>query len=232
MMKVTLLSYTPEPDRVVATAARLCYSPRAADELWEELTVEKQKEFLAKLWNYGHYSPFEHASFTFALTGVSRALSHQLVRHRIASYAQRSQRYINEADFPVVVPPTVQRDPRAEAEFANVIRQIREGYKRLVALGIPKEDARYLLPNACATQLIMTMNARSLFNFFALRCCRRAQWEIRELAWEIRRQVLMVAPLIFAQTGPACLVKGECPEGPMTCGEPYTWSEVAENAGR
>ncbi|NLW56830.1 MAG: FAD-dependent thymidylate synthase [Firmicutes bacterium] len=227
-MKVTLLSFTPEPDRVVATAARLCYSPRTAEELWGELTLEKQKEFLAKLWSYGHYSPFEHVTFTFALSGVSRALSHQLVRHRIASYAQRSQRYINETDFPVVIPPTIQSDVQAEAEFTTVIRQIREGYKKLVALGIPKEDARYLLPNACATQLLMSMNARSLFNFLSLRCCRRAQWEIRELAWEIRRQVLEVAPLIFAQTGPPCLVKGKCPEGPLTCGEPYTREEVEE----
>lgn len=228
-MKATLLSYTPEPDRVVATAARLCYSPLPAEELWAGLTVEQQKGFLTKLWSYGHYSPFEHVTFTFAITGVSRALSHQLVRHRIASYAQRSQRYINEAEFNVVTPPMIHSDSRAEAEFTMVIRQIREGYKRLIDLGMSKEDARYLLPNACETQLIMSMNARSLFNFFALRCCRRAQWEIRELAWELRRQVVKVAPLIFAHAGPQCLIKGECPEGRMSCGHPYSREEVEKS---
>ena len=225
-MKVTLLSYTPEPEQVVATAARLCYSSLTAEDLWEGLNPEKRADFLGKLWTYGHFSPFEHVAFTLAITGVSRALSHQLVRHRIASYSQRSQRYIDEVNFDAVVPPTIAHDPRAKEEFEMVIRKIREGYRTLVALGAPKEDARYLLPNACETQLIMTMNARSLFNFFQLRCCRRAQWEIQELAWEIRRQVYKVAPIIFSHSGPQCLVKGECSEGTLTCGHPYSKDEV------
>ena len=179
------------------------------------------------LWPF--FPLFEHASFTFALSGVSRSLSHQLVRHRIASYSQRSQRYINESSFAVVIPPTVEADPVAKDEFKRVIRQIREGYHRLTALGIPKEDARYLLPNACQTQLIMTMNARSLLHFMALRCCRRAQWEIREFAWKLRAEVMKVAPLLFWEAGPPCLVRGECPEGPMSCGQPYTKEEA--NAG-
>lgn len=220
-MEVELLSYTPEPERVVATAARLCYAPQTAVDVWTGFTPEKQQEFLAKLTTYGHYSPFEHAAFTFAITGVSRSLSHQLVRHRIASYSQRSQRYINEAAFAVVVPPSVAADPAAREEFDRIIGQIQAGYNRLTALGIPPEDARYLLPNACQTQLIMTMNARSLLHFFALRCCRRAQWEIRELAWKIRREVIKVAPALFRGAGPACMVQGRCPEGAMTCGQPY-----------
>ncbi|NLW60222.1 MAG: FAD-dependent thymidylate synthase [Firmicutes bacterium] len=225
-MEVKLLSHTPEPERVVATAARLCYAPEAAAEVWSGFTPEKQQAFIGKLVNYGHFSPFEHVVFTFAITGVSRALSHQLVRHRIASYSQRSQRYIDEAAFAVVVPPTVAADPAAREEFARVIGQIQAGYNRLTALGVPKEDARYLLPNACQTQLIMTMNARSLLHFFRLRCCRRAQWEIRELAWKIRREVVKVAPLLFREAGPACLVAGKCAEGTMTCGRPYTREEV------
>ncbi|NLM38042.1 MAG: FAD-dependent thymidylate synthase [Firmicutes bacterium] len=225
-MEVKLLSHTPEPERVVATAARLCYAPQAAEEVWTGFTPETQWEFINKLVDYGHLSPFEHVAFTFAITGVSRALSHQLVRHRIASYSQRSQRYVDEAAFPVVVPPTVAAEPAAREEFMRVINQIRDGYNRLTALGIPKEDARYLLPNACQTQLIMTMNARSLQHFFGLRCCRRAQWEIRELAWRIRREVIKVAPLLFRETGPACLVQGRCSEGAMTCGRPFTREDV------
>lgn len=230
-MEVKLLSHTPEPDRVVATAARLCYSPRDAQEVWTGFTPEKQREFLTKLADYGHYSPFEHVTFTFTITGVSRALSHQLVRHRIASYSQRSQRYINEAAFEVVVPPTVAADPAAQEEFNRVMQQIHAGYTRLTALGIPKEDARYLLPNACQTQLMMTMNARSLLHFFALRCCRRAQWEIRELAWKIRSEASKVAPILFREAGPPCLVEGKCPEGAMSCGEPYTKAEVEMEHG-
>ena len=134
-MEVKLLSHTPEPERVVATAARLCYAPEAAAEVWSGFTPEKQQAFIGKLVNYGHFSPFEHVVFTFAITGVSRALSHQLVRHRIASYSQRSQRYIDEAAFAVVVPPTVAADPAAREEFARVIGQIQAGYNRLTALG-------------------------------------------------------------------------------------------------
>lgn len=226
-MEVKLITHTPEPDRVVATAARLCYSPRAAEDVWTGFTPEKQEEFLTKLTAYGHYSPFEHVAFTFAVSGVSRALSHQLVRHRIASYSQRSQRYINEAAFQVVIPPTVAADPTAREEFEGIIRKIQDGYDRLTGLGIPKEDARYLLPNACQTQLIMTMNARSLLHFFTLRCCRRAQWEIREMAWKLRGEVLKVAPVLFREAGPPCLVRGECPEGAMSCGQPYTKEMVS-----
>jgi thymidylate synthase (FAD) len=228
-VKVQLLTYTPVPDRTVATAARLCYSPRSAEAVWADLTPEKQGEFLDKLVAYGHLSPFEHASFTFAISGVSRALSHQLVRHRIASYSQRSQRYINESSFAVVLPPTVEANPAAKEEYEKIIGAIREGYQRLTALGIPKEDARYVLPNGCQTQLIMSMNARSLLHFFALRCCRRAQWEIRELAWKVRAEVIKVAPLLFRAAGPLCLVRGECAEGAMGCGAPYTKEAVEKD---
>jgi thymidylate synthase (FAD) len=225
-MKVTLLTCTPEPDRVVAAAARLCYSPENPAAILRGLTPARQKELLARLRTAGHDSPLEHASFTFTIEGVSRALSHQLVRHRIASYSQRSQRYVSEAGFTFVVPPSVRRSPAAEKRFHHLIEEIREAYKDLVELGIPREDARYLLPNACTTQLMMTMNARSLLNFLELRCCRRAQWEINCLAWKIRGLLQAAAPLTFALAGPACLVRGKCREGKHTCGEPYTREEA------
>jgi len=221
-MKVTLLTHTPEPDRVVAAAARLCYSGQNPRAILDGLTTERQKDLLARLRAAGHDSPLEHASFTFIVEGVSRALSHQLVRHRIASYSQRSQRYVGEGEFAFILPPSVKRLPAAEKEFYRVVEEIRGAYKRLVESGIPREDARYLLPNACATQLIMTMNARSLLNFLELRCCRRAQWEINRLAWEIRTLLQKTAPLIFTLSGPSCLTKGVCREGAHSCGQPYS----------
>lgn len=225
-MRVTLLAYTPEPDRLVAAAARLCYSPEDPAAILEGLTPGHQKKLLARLRSAGHDSPLEHAAFTFTIEGVSRSLSHQLVRHRIASYSQRSQRYVSEAGFTYVAPPSLRQSPAAEERFHQIMEEIREAYKDLVELGVPREDARYLLPNACTTQLMMTMNARSLLHFFSLRCCRRAQWEIRELAWKIRREAVKVAPLLFREAGPACLAQGKCAEGAMTCGRPYTREDV------
>ncbi|HHU81398.1 MAG TPA: FAD-dependent thymidylate synthase [Firmicutes bacterium] len=230
-MKVTLLTCTPDPDQLVAAAARLCYSGKDPAAILQGLTADRQKELLARLRAAGHDSPLEHASFTFIITGVSRALSHQLVRHRIASYSQRSQRYVSEAGFTYVVPPSVRRSPVAEERFHHLIEEIREAYNSLVELGVPHEDARYLLPNACTTQLMMTMNARSLLNFLELRCCRRAQWEINCLAWKIRSLLQDAAPLTFALAGPACLVRGKCREGKHTCGQPYT-REEAERLGK
>ncbi len=230
-MRVTLLAHTPDPDRLVAAAARLCYSGQDPAAILQGLTPERQKELLARLRAAGHDSPLEHASFTFIITGVSRALSHQLVRHRIASYSQRSQRYVSEAGFAYVLPPSVRRSPEAEKRFHHLIEEIREAYNSLVELGIPREDARYLLPNACTTQLMMTMNARSLLNFLELRCCRRAQWEINCLAWRIRALLQEAAPLTFTLAGPSCLVKGRCREGKHTCGQPYT-KEEAEKPGQ
>lgn len=220
-MKVTLLTHTPEPDRLVAAAARLCYSGQNPRAILDGLTTEGQKKLLARLRAAGHDSPLEHASFTFILEGVSRALSHQLVRHRIASYSQRSQRYVGEEEFAFILPPSVKGLPEAEKEFHRVVEEVRKAYKRLVEAGVPREDARYLLPNACATQLIMTMNARSLLNFLELRCCRRAQWEINRLAWEIKTLLQKTAPLIFTLSGPSCLTKGICREGAHSCGRPY-----------
>lgn len=225
-MKLTLLAHTPNPDQVVATAARLCYSSQKPEEIWSALSSKEQATLIRKLRSAGHDSPLEHASFTFAVEGVSRALSHQLVRHRMASYSQRSQRYVGEGEFGAVTPPSITENPEAHKEYLRIIDLIKKGYTDLIGMGIPKEDARYLLPNACQTHLIMTMNARSLLNFLELRCCRRAQWEIRELAWEIRRILISVAPLIFSISGPSCLVTGDCQEGNFSCGQPYRQDSI------
>ncbi|MDI7247444.1 MAG: FAD-dependent thymidylate synthase [Bacillota bacterium] len=216
-MNVMLVSYTPDPERLVAIAARQCYSPLGAAELAEGLSDEKVGDLIRTIIEAGHLSPTEHASFTFAIEGVSRALSHQLVRHRIASYSQQSQRYVNEQGFDYVVPPSVAANEQARRLFEEQMERARDAYRALVEL-VPREDARFVLPNACGTRLVVTMNCRSLYNFFERRLCERAQWEIRDLARAMLERVREVAPRLFSWVGPPCEVRGWCPEGKMSCG--------------
>lgn len=216
-MKVELLSWTPDPENTVAAAARLCYSDAGISQLAERMQGSKARDLVKKLVEMGHLSPLEHASFTFGIEGVSRALTHQLVRHRIASYSQRSQRYVLEGGFDYVVPPSIQRNPQARQRYDEIMAELRRGYAQLAAM-VEREDARYLLPNACHTSIIVTMNSRSLLNFFEHRCCQRAQWEIRTLAWSMLRLVREKAPTIFARAGARCDIDGTCPEGPKSCG--------------
>lgn len=220
-MQVELLYHTPDPERAIATAARLCYAPVGAAELMETMSEERMKSVLSTIMRSGHFSTLEHACFTFAVDGVSRALTHQLVRHRLASFNQQSQRYVKfEGDIGIVKPDTIAGDEKAEAIFDEAIAKAQEAYQALVACGIPAEDARYLLPNACESKIVITMNARELLHFFEVRCCRRAQWEIRELACRMLELVRPTAPYIFADAGAPC-VHGHCTEGKMTCGNPY-----------
>lgn len=221
-MQVELLYHTPDPERAVATAARLCYAPVGAVELMESLSDERIRKVLTTVLEGGHLSTLEHASYTFAIDGVSRALTHQLVRHRLASYNQQSQRYVKFADgLEVVKPATIADNPQADQLFDQTMAKVVEAYQQFLAWDIPAEDARYVLPNAAESKIVVTMNIRELLHFFSLRCCNRAQWEIRELAWRMLDKVRPTAPFIFATAGPGCLRKG-CPEGKMTCGQPYT----------
>lgn len=222
-MNVELLYHTPDPERAVATAARLCYAPVGASELMETLSEERIEKVLRTILESGHYSTLEHASYTFAIDGVSRAMTHQLVRHRLASYNQQSQRYVTFKEEPEFIIPQSVIDAGAQDEYDAAARAAFEAYADLVERGVPAEDARYLLPNACETKIVVTMNMRELLHFFNLRCCNRAQWEIREVACRMLELARPTAPLIFAQAGPGC-VKGACPEGKMTCGEP--WDKV------
>ena len=220
-MDVTLLYHTPEPERAVATAARLCYAPVGGRELMESLTDEKIRKVLTTIMSSGHFSTLEHASYTFAVEGVSRALTHQLVRHRLASYTQQSQRYVKfKEEPPIVRPASVDTNPEAAQAFDEAIDACWQAYDKLVQAGVPAEDARYILPNACETKIVVTMNIRELMHFFSNRCCNRAQWEIRELAWKMLELVRPTAPFIFRTAGPGCM-RGACPEGKMCCGNPY-----------
>lgn len=216
-MNVELIQYTPDPEKVIAAAARLCYSPDPVPELMEQLSDEKVANFVQKLRSMGHLSPFEHVSFQFSIDGVSRALSHQLVRHRIASYSQRSQRYVKEEGFEYVTPPSIRRNPQALERFQKIMDTLQEEYQALLEVA-PAEDARYILPNACTTSLMATFNARSLLNFFEHRTCMRAQWEIRILAERMLELVREVAPNVFGQAGPTCETQGVCHEGALSCG--------------
>ena len=242
MMTVRLIAHTPEPEKVVAAAAKLCYSDAHITDLLDGLDEEKTARFLTMLSDLGHASPIEHASFTFGIEGVSRTLLAQITRHRIASFSVQSQRYVRLDDFRYVIPPEIEAIPEAKAAFIesmnedarrylDLVQKLEDGHTaRLMAEGLPEkqarakaskranEDARFVLPNACETKMVMTMNCRSLQNFFNLRCCNRAQWEIRAVADEMLRLVLPLAPHIFANAGPRCLV-GPCPEGRMCCGK-------------
>lgn len=218
-MKVALLQYTPDPERTVALAARLCYSPADIDELKEKISTADIASFLEKIMSLGHQSVLEHASFTFGIEGISRVTTHQLVRHRIASFSQQSQRYVSHKErFTAIIPPTITERPEVLARFEALLSALHLAYSEMVADGIPAEDARYILPNATETKIIVTMNARALLHFFKLRCCERAQWEIRAMAVEMLKLVQVAAPIIFRAAGPGCL-DGPCPEGQFCCGK-------------
>jgi len=255
-VNVKLIAHTPNPEQTVAAAAKLCYSPSSVDDILDGLDEEKSRSFIRMLSSMGHESPMEHVSFTFGIDGISRACSHQLVRHRIASYSQQSQRYVDGNCFGFVTPPSIAECPDALAEYQkaietqskaysvirdtlicesirnsddgnhlkgtheNIIEEYRLINKNKLADFTKKanEDARFILPNACTTSIVVTMNVRSLHNFFAHRCCNRAQWEIRELAVQMLKICKDTAPSLFESAGPKCL-EGKCPEGKMCCGK-------------
>lgn len=242
MLHVELLTYTPDADKLVASAAKLCYAKSDITTLMDKQTPDKVEQFLYTLSELGHESPIEHASFTFGIEGVSRALLAQITRHRIASFSVQSQRYVDKSNFEYVIPPDIAAIPEAAAEFISAMEEDQKHYERLhyilskkykeinIQSGMNEkdaefaadkkanEDARFVLPNACETRIIMTMNARSLMNFFKQRCCNRAQWEIRALAIEMLKLVRNVSPLLFARAGPSCLYD-KCSEGTYNCGK-------------
>lgn len=242
MAKVYLLAHTPNPEHTVASAAKLCYSSSTIGDLTDNLTDEKAASFVEMLAEIGHESPIEHASFTFGIEGVSRALLAQITRHRMASFSVKSQRYVREGAFEYVTPPEIENCPEAKELFDDIMAEDQKRYDRLAEILKEKhiktflaegkdektairlaekkaiEDARFVLPNSCETQMILTMNARSLHNFFRHRCCARAQWEIQDIANQMLKLVTEVSPNLFKKAGPPCL-NGPCPEGKMSCGK-------------
>ena len=215
-MNVRLIGYTLYPEKLPAMAATLTHSKIKPENL-DKISEKEQKVILEQVLKLGHTSVIEHASFTFAISDVSRSLSHQLVRHRIASYSQQSQRYVNLNEPNYVIPPTIRKNKKMKDAYEETMTSIWKHYNKLLDMKIPAEDARYVLPNATCTNIMVTMNARSLLNFFELRCCLHAQWEIRFLANKMLQEVKKVAPTIFKNTGPPCKTKGICPEKKKNC---------------
>lgn len=215
-MDVRLIGSTPNPEKVPAMAAKLTHSKSTPQEL--EKSSPKELDIILKhVLNLGHTSVIEHTCFTFAISGVSRSLTHQLVRHRIASYAQQSQRYVNLEEPDYVIPPKIKTNPEMKKAYEETMQSIWDQYNKLLSMDIPAEDSRYVLPNATCTNIIVTMNARSLLNFFELRCCLHAQWEIRTLANKMLKLVQKEAAVLFDNAGPACKTKGYCPEHNEKC---------------
>lgn len=215
-MKVKLIRFTADPELLCGAAALTSTKSGSPSEIFEKMDLEKARQIIKRVTGYGHASVIEHASFTFSLEGVSRAMTHQLVRHRIASYTQQSQRYVTYDTFEkYVTPPSIEENSEAKRIFNSALKKISETYHKLLEMGIPKEDARFILPNAAKTNIIVTMNARELRHFFNLRCCRRSQWEIRQVAIEMLKQAKNAAPSLFENAGPSCVELGYCPEGKM-----------------
>lgn len=226
-LKVILVGHTPDPEGIISAAAKLCYSPSDIEGIISANTKKNQHFFLDKLMAVEHLSPAEHASFTFAIEGISRACSHQLVRHRLASYSQQSQRYVGEEQgFAYIMPPDIREKTDLKAQFVHLMEEALKSYRMLVenfvkqgkSVESAREDARFVLPNAVETKIVVTMNSRELLHFFRQRLCNRAQWEIRGMALAMLKLVKPVAPTVFRYAGPPCM-RGKCPEGPRTCGK-------------
>ncbi len=229
---VRLLAHTPDALPLIYASFRQCYHPGYVGELWEELLApdadkEKQADFVSRIMESGHESPIEHVSFTFAIEGISRACTHQLVRHRLASYSQQSQRYVDGSNFDYIIPPAIERIPEAKERFESFINEVGEAYRDLKAIleaagrKGPKanEDARFVLPQAAESKIVTTMNCRALLHFFELRCCKRAQWEIRDMALRMLEICREILPVVFSSAGAKCERLGYCPEGErFTCG--------------
>ena len=232
-LRVELLAVTPNAQSLIYAAFRQCYSVGFVGDLWPkllagEVSQDEQAKFIDNVLQSGHESPIEHVSVSFALEGVSRALTHQLVRHRIASYSQQSQRYVDESDFDYILPSSIAKSPRALEKFEETMAYIAQSYGELKEIlkedghegSKVREDARFVLPQACESKIVVTMNVRTLLNFFELRCCMRAQWEIRRAAKLMLKLCRENVPVIFDSAGAKCEKLGYCPEGErFTCGK-------------
>ena len=215
-MKIKLLRHTADAELLCGAAALTTTKSGSPSETLEKTNIETAKQIIKRVTGYGHTSIIEHASFTFSIEEASRAMTHQLVRHRIASYTQQSQRYVTYGTLEnYVTPQNITDNAEAKKIFEETLEKISETYQKLLKMDIPKEDARFILPNAAKTNIIVTMNARELRHFFNVRCCTRAQWEIRIAAMEMLKQARNAAPALFGNSGPTCVEMGYCPEGKM-----------------
>jgi len=219
-LKVTLLSHTADPEENVVAAIRQCYSSVGAEELKEKTTEEVRKRLIKQVIESGHTSTLEHASFTFALDGVSRVTEIHLIRHRIASFSIQSGRYVKRGDAAYRVPSKIRalKDKKLLEKYLEHLEKTQELYNELIEAEIPAEDARYCQPQSIQVKIVMSMNARELLHFFSLRTCTRAQWEVQEVARLMLNEVRKVAPTIFENAGPPCISEKLCNQGKLSCG--------------
>ena len=209
---VSIISHTEKPLETIYKAARQCYSAGSVADT-DLASREKMSDLIRKCIRSGHTSVLEHVSFTFAISGVSRALSHQLVRHRIASYSQQSQRYVKFDNIEYICPPSLRDETSgARAIFLYSLGRASDAYQAMIAAGVPAEDARFIIPQACATNIVMTMNCRALLHFIEERSCSKAQWEIHRLVMKIMNCMVEELPEVFNFAGPKCRRLGYCPE--------------------
>lgn len=208
-VKVTLLSYTMEPKALIAAAINQCYSEKTGRELMEEMSDDKRERLIRQVISSGHTSTIEHGSFTFSIEGVSRVTEVQMVRHRIGSYSIKSGRY-NKSHSNFVIPAKIKNNPEAMKIVEEYKKDLESLIEKFTELGIPFEDIRYLTPQGTKTNIMVTMNARSLFNFFQERMCNRAQWEIRTVAHLMHQELMKLAPELFKFAGPTCKSEGIC----------------------
>lgn len=210
-MKVELIRYTPEADELCGELAAMCYDGT------------NPARSLKRAMDGGHHSVAEHACFTFRVEGASRVLLAQITRHRIASFSVQSQRY-RGVNPEFVIPESIV-DAGYEEAYKLICRAAYDLFEEMCKAKVPAEDARFVIPQGVECRFGVTMNVRELLHFVSLRCCRRAQWEIRELAWEMLKACRQAAPELFKYAGPPCLY-GTCDEGCMSCGRPYTAEEI------
>jgi thymidylate synthase (FAD) len=219
-MKVKLLSHTKDPEQMIAAAIRQCYAAVGPGELKRKIDKETRQRLIKQVLASGHTSTLEHASFTFGIEGVSRVSEIQLIRHRVGcSYSIQSGRYVKRGEAKFVIPVSVQNDKEILPKYKKILKEVQSLYNEMTDKGIKAEDARYLQPQSLQTKIVVTMNARALLHFFELRCCKRAQWEIQQMANLMLREVRKVAPIIFEKAGASCVTTGICWEGEkMSCG--------------
>lgn len=216
-MRVELLGYVDDIEKIIAACSKATRN-QPADKLLRTLGKKESRELVGRVLAKGHENISEFAYFIFSISGVSRVLTHQLVRHRIASYLQMSSREVDLSDVRFITPPEVTRDKQAAKLFDEAVNKARENYSKIIARGIKLEDARYLLPDSIETHISVAINGRSLNNLFGLRLCGRAQWEIRQLASLMRAKVVKIAPSLFWTQPRPCVRKGACTEGKGSCG--------------
>lgn len=229
-LKVELIEHTPNPERTIAAAARICYAPIGPSEMFNKLTKDEVAKMVRLVRDSGHLSAIEHATFSFSIEGISRTCSHQIVRHRLASFNQQSQRYVKyKKKVEFITPPSIKKDKKIGPKYAKFMENAFKLYGDMLDAGIAAEDARFIFPQAVETKLIMTMNARELMHFFTLRCCDRAQWEIRKLAIQMLKIVKKTSPVLFENCGPYC-VRIPCPEGKFYCGKPWKKENAAPSS--